>query len=213
MKAPRITFSVVLPLLDLALFWFFVAVPTTMMMLHLWQTARGSNAAHVESGTFTADVPRNRFFAFALETAAAVNSHKVVAANLPGFVGEILVSLPTSWPDSWRPSGFTLDAWRALTWPAFALPCWWLVGRAIDSLFGWSKLHWTALLLGSLLFAFCTTGSLVYAFGMSAAERGEDVHLISGFILWTVLFAALPAAWIRQWRSRIKSRQLMATEL
>jgi hypothetical protein len=58
--------------------------------------------------------------------------------NMPAFLVEIAISLPTTWPDSWHPRlPFPFDDlwfWRAISWPIYALPLWWLAGRGIDGL-------------------------------------------------------------------------------
>jgi hypothetical protein len=62
----------------------------------------------------------------------------VALLNMPAILGEAAISLPTTWPESWHPNlPFPFDDlwfWRAVTWPIYALPFWWLGGRAIDAL-------------------------------------------------------------------------------
>lgn len=62
----------------------------------------------------------------------------VALLNIPSMFGEMAISLPTTWPESWHPNlSFPFDGlwfWRAITWPIYALPLWWLGGRTIDAL-------------------------------------------------------------------------------
>ena len=58
--------------------------------------------------------------------------------NFPAMLVEIAIDLPTTWPDSWYPKlPFPFDDlwfWRAISWPIYALPLWWLAGRSVDGL-------------------------------------------------------------------------------
>lgn len=58
--------------------------------------------------------------------------------NMPASLVEIGISLPTSWPESYRPGWawpLGLYGFRAITWPIWALPFWFFAGRGIDSVF------------------------------------------------------------------------------
>jgi hypothetical protein len=58
--------------------------------------------------------------------------------NIPAMLVEIGISLPTSWPESYRPAWawpIGLFGFRALTWPIWALPFWFFAGRGVDGFF------------------------------------------------------------------------------
>jgi hypothetical protein len=58
--------------------------------------------------------------------------------NAPAMLVELPIDFFTTWPDSWHPNlPYPFDDiwfWRAVTWPFYALPLWWLAGRAMDAL-------------------------------------------------------------------------------
>ena len=205
MKVPRTSFSVLLPLAELAIWVVLIAVPATLSYANLSQTAHGAPTAHVGMGSFTMEIPRQHFLRFAFGSAAIGRAHTITAINIPGTIPEALLSLPISGPRSSYPAGWTLDAWRALVFPFFCLPAWWFVGLGIDSLLGWRRLHWGTLLLGSIFFLLFATLFLGFLFELSASERteGGSEWLLWGIGLWALLFATLPGAWWRQWRSRV----------
>jgi hypothetical protein len=58
--------------------------------------------------------------------------------NAPAMLVELPIDFFTTWPDSWHPPlPYPFDDiwfWRAITWPIYTLPLWWLAGRALDAL-------------------------------------------------------------------------------
>jgi hypothetical protein len=205
MKVPRTSFSFLLPLVELAIWVVLVAVPATLVFLNLQLTAHESPTAHMSSGLVSAEIPREQFLEFAFSSTTDTSANAITAVNIPGIILEILVSLPTSWPDSWHPSGWILDTWRAVIFPFFCLPAWCFVGLGVDSLLGWRRLHWGTLLSGSVFFLLFMVLFLGFLFGMSAAERveGDSGSLLWGIALWALLFAIFPCAWLRQRPSRV----------
>jgi hypothetical protein len=205
MKVTRASFSILLPLFELAIWIALIAVPTTLIFLNLRQTAHGSPTAHVGMGTFDAEIPKRHFLWFAFWSATTSRAHVITAINIPGTIPEFLLSLPTSWPHSWHPVGWTVDSWRAVMFPFFCLPAWWFAGLGTDSLLGWRRLHWGTLLSGSIFFLLFVTLFLGFRFGLSASERaeGDSGWLLWGVGLWALLFATFPCAWLRQSRYRV----------
>jgi hypothetical protein len=121
-----------------------------------------------------------------------------MAINLPGMIFNILISLPTSWPSTWHPAALLPETWEAIVYSFFALPFWWLVGCGLDGVVNNGRLHWSLLLIGTLLCGLCLALALLLHFGMSAAERVGSDSFIRGFAGWTIAFAVLPIAWITQ---------------
>jgi len=95
-----------------------------------------------------------------------------------------------------------LDTWRAIAFPFFCLPAWWLVGLGVDVLLKQRRLHWFTFLTGTLLFILFGVLFFGLRFVLTDSERGEITYPLWGIGLWAVLFAILPIAWFRQWRSR-----------
>jgi len=197
-RKPSISFSVLLPLLALMVWAVLVPTETAYIYLRLSQLSPRSPRLEFNIDRYRIAIPRNRLLSFALMGVATTQSHLVTAANLPGTAGEILISLPTSWPNSWRPHTFSLDSWRCLSWPFFCLPAWWFAGRGIDALLGWHRPRWWTLLIGSLLFAAFAALFFGFRFGMSAEERSGTTWVLWGCALWALLFATFPVAWIRR---------------
>jgi hypothetical protein len=124
-------------------------------------------------------------------------------ANLPGMIGEILESVPTTWPDTRYPEFFDMWQWRAITWPLFASPFGWLAGRAIDSMRGRAVRvrAWEAfpLLAFSL---FLSTFVVVGVFTGTIHDRDSlSLGILGGATLWAVLCLLSPLAWFLQFRS------------
>lgn len=207
MKRWTITFALILPLAELCAALLILTVPALLIFLNLETLAHGTGVAHVEFGQFSETIPRSDFVQFATRSSSFRSSHTLTALNMPGLFGELLVSLPTTWPASWHPAEISIDSWRAVMTPLFCLPAWLLVGCGIDALLGWRNLHWTVLLAGTLLCVLFAALFVGLQFGMSASERGEVVFPLWGLSLWTALFATSPAAWIRRLRTRAKDRR------
>lgn len=200
-KRTHLTFSFLLPLIALSAWLLIIAVPATISYLRLLQMAHGVTVVHVQSGPFSATVSKNEFLWFSVQGIGIQRSDLISAMNMPGFLAEVLISLAISWPASWHLIGWDIKTWRALVMPFFCLPAWFFVGRGFDALLGWRRLHWLTLLFGTLLCVLFLVLFLGLRFGISSEERSEMVFPLWGMSLWAVLFASLPAAWIRQRRT------------
>jgi hypothetical protein len=176
-------------------------VPTATTILQFYAAAHGSNAITIHAGKYRTTVPQRRWLAFALESASSQCSRAITGANIPGTAGEVLISLPTSWPESWHPDGLTLEAWRALTWPFFCLPAWWFVGKGLDGLLSGRWLHWTMFAVGSALCVFCAVLLLGLRFGLEASDR-VDPWVYCGLGFWSIAFGIPPFAWVQQRRRK-----------
>ncbi|NUQ29645.1 MAG: hypothetical protein HOQ35_14185 [Acidobacteriaceae bacterium] len=128
-----------------------------------------------------------------------------MSLDFPGVIGEILISLPTTWPATYHPSHLMMDTWRDLTYPIFSLPFWWFAGTGWDTLFYRRRIRWPFLLLGTLL----SVLFIVAYFGLKSAmdpseQEGMGFHLWA-VMLWGFLFLSMPIAWFRQWRRPAKA--------
>lgn len=210
MRGDRIRFSHILPVLDLALLVLLIFVPITTTSLHLYQASNGSDQVHLHSGQFDITIPRDQIVLWAIRVVTVSKARTTMAINLPGCLFQWLISLPSSSASrfGWHPQALALDTWRALTFPFFALPFWWLVGCGLDALLGRVRLHWSLLLTGTVLFVYLAL-ALGLRFGMSAIERADTGWAVPGLIGWTIAFAILPIAWIAQ---SIRQRHQRAAE-
>ncbi len=101
--------------------------------------------------------------------------------NMPALLVEILVSLPTTWPDSWYPMlpfpFGDLFFWRAISWPIYALPLWSLAGRALDALRrGEHSPSRPITLFEVILMGAIGALSAVCGMGISLTEDPEGLH-------------------------------------
>jgi hypothetical protein len=198
LKVRRFSFALLLPLAELAAWTEIVAAPTALTVYRLHQAARGSDRIGVHFGQFQITLPRRRWLPWALESVSMERWRAITAANLPGTAIETLISLLTSWPSLWHPSGLSSEAWRTVAYPFFCLPAWWFVGLGLDGLLRRRRLHWATLLTGSILCLLFLVPIFGFRFGLSAAERVGMGWVFFGFGFWTVAFGILPIAWIRQ---------------
>lgn len=195
----RPKFAWFVPTLALALTFVALAMPTSVLYLKLRSAAAsGAPSVWMHSKDINLEIDRSDMLRFALNGTAAWEQKVITGVHVPGMFGEVLVSLPTTWPQSWHPQSIPLFSWRSFSLPVFCLPFWWLIGLGMDRLSAKRRSHWTLLLLGSMLSAFI----LFIAIGLNVMGVIEkDTSLapqISGLYLWTVLFAIFPALWLKQ---------------
>ena len=198
----RIHFSHILPVIDLALLVLLIFVPISVVALHLYGASKGSDQIHLHSEQFDITIPRDQIIPWAIRVATVPKAQLMKSLNLPGLIPDILISLPTSWPNTWHPKPLLLETWDALAYPFFALPFWWLVGCGLDGLLQKERIHWSLLLSGTLLSLACLTLLLGFSFGLSVSDQKDSEVFISGATGWTIAFALLPAAWIAQFIRR-----------
>jgi hypothetical protein len=201
-RISRVSFSLLLPILELTLWLVLVPTQAAFNYLHLRQTAHGAASLRLEFGELTLDLQRRKFLPFAFESAAMRESEIISSINIPGVFIDALVSRLFGGAIHRNPFEWTWEAWRAISYPFFCLPAWWFAGLGLDALLGWRRPRWWTLLIGTLLCA----GSLILLLGLrfvlSAQERAGDNWIFLGFIFWTLAFASFPAAWLRSAWSR-----------
>ena len=199
MREDRIPLSHILPVADLALLVLLVIVPITLTSIHLYEASKGATQIHIHSGQSEMSLPRNQIVPLAIRMETVAKAHIIQGINVPGTVFEILISLPTSWPAIWHPAALLPETWDALVFPFFCLPFWWLVGCGLDGLISNERLHWSLLLIGTLLAGSCLALVLGFHVGIPAVDREGNPWLMRGLAGWTIAFAVLPIAWIAQW--------------
>lgn len=209
-KLPRLPFSLLLPLLDLFLWVVVAAIPTTFLYMNASQIASSEPNLTEKIGSTRFPATRDQYIAAAVENSMERTGQVMTAINEPATLAEMLESLPTSWPESWHPQSLELFSWRALTYPLLCLPAWWLVGRSLDALFFSRRLHWPALLTGTifcLLFIICFFGILL---GTPPAPADDGSWACQGLAFWSALFFVSPVAWWLQWRRSRAERETQA---
>lgn len=196
MKKYPLSFSALLPLLDLACWVALLLVPTLLVYLRLKLGVHGS------AGNGSAViVPPEYFLGFALQKAAWGAHGILTILNAPASIGEVVVALLVSHTTSWEPNSMAPSLWRSLTYPFYALPAWWYVGRGIDGMLGRLRLSAADMLVAASLSLFSLAISTGLRFGLSTEERlGQDQinWFITGFAVWTVLFAVPLVGWLLQ---------------
>jgi hypothetical protein len=187
-----------LPVLSMLVWAVVVGVPAARMWMQLRSTTGNTHNAEVGVNRFHMTISPQSFLPFAVNDAVVTHSHALTAMYLPGALVEMPFSLATTAPEEWYPR--RLDQWtvRALILPVHCLPAWWLVGLGLETLLGRRRLRWPALLLGTLLCVGFFALEIGLRFAPDAADVGAIRWVFWGFALWTIFFAALPAAWWRQ---------------
>lgn len=209
MRAPRLPFSLLLPALDLALWVILALIPATLYYFAFLADAQDDHHAITLLQRRQLNVQPEEVARAELEVAMESRSHALVAINLPGLAVEAVTSIGDRWPESWHPEAIGFVAWRALVYPIFALPAWWLAGVSLDALWGRRRISSLAVWLAGLLFLFC---ALMAAVGSILGAGGDpaDAARAAGFALWAGMFALAPFAW---WKQRRRDRQLAEAEL
>ena len=206
LKTLRIRFSFLLPLIELAIWLIVVLVPATLGYFALRSYPHHGNQVMIANMTMPYKTARR----IALEGPALRASHLISALNMPAFFVDVLISLPTSWPDTWKPDGMVLDVWRTFAFPFFALPAWWFAGRGIDSLLFGRKPGKTVTIISAVLCIGFTVLFCGLRFALTPADREGETWPLWGLALWTALFAAFPAAWLRSRRFRTEPLEAIA---
>jgi hypothetical protein len=196
MRAFRLPFSLLLPALDLVLWVFLALIPVSLFYDGFLADAEQDQRPPVTSAREQQlDVKPQEVASQQLEVAMDWRGRLLTTVNLPGLLVEFLTSLGSTWPESWHPEALELFSWRALAFPLYALPAWWFAGVSIDALLGRRRLHWVAMAIALVLFAFCALMLMPLADGLQASK---DYEMTAGTALWTTLFAVAPVAWWRQ---------------
>jgi len=199
---------VVLPIAELLLAAALILVPALVFFFRLKHAAHGSGHVLIHTGQFRTLVPFEGSFSFAFfrATAAAAKSIIVLNINTPASFVELIVSLlrpPFSGTrystSSWYPGWLGLGPGRSLTYPIYALPAWFYVGRGIDALLARRRVGTGNMVLSVVLAGVAIAICCGLRFGLSPWEHQDQVGpYIEGFALWACLFAIPLVAWFRQ---------------
>jgi hypothetical protein len=180
-----------------------VALPVIWMFLKLILSDRHVHAA---AGGFSPHHLGSLFIS-AVRFGIPTEEYLIGALNIPAIAIDLLVDLATTFPESWHPALLTVFQWRAICYPFFSLPFWWFAGVGVDGLLRRRVLRWFSLVPGTLLAALFLIGLAGETFGLPPNDRKGTLYfaMMSGILLWALLFAAFPASWIRNRRIKAVS--------
>jgi len=202
------SFTLLLPVIDLVFWAALVIVPTFIFFMRLKHAANGSHSVYLVFRTYQVNVPSNRFLPFSLDSVAPPAEKLITILDAPAKFVEIAVSLIFFRTGNWLPNWLLRASWRSLIYPIYALPAWIYVGRGIDALLGRNDVRRSNMIASILLSLFSIAVCCTFTFGFSPAERqGQNLldWYSKGFALWAVLFASPFAAWLRQRTNRMPS--------
>lgn len=204
----RNSLAKLLPFLTLALCSVTLIALATPTWVDLAHKPVHNGFIDIYEGTDTFRLPRTAIPRWAIFGAANQLSRPIQALNFPAMTTEMVMSgIMRSWPDSWRPAVFgplpaDLFLWRAIIFPVYCLPFWWIAGVGLDALLGSRQLRRHGLLGGSLLcgfFVFIGTG---LAIAGDHRDYRDMWFIFAGLAIWSILLAAYPAVWLRERRRR-----------
>jgi hypothetical protein len=210
MKKHRL-FSIVLPIVALVVSGSLILFPTLRTYKHLKELARGSAFISLGGGKYQITIPADGLLRFVIFETAFEEQGKITILNAPGHFPNLLVSLLMRGSSNWSPAALTPSLWRVLTFPLFALPAWFFVGRGFDSLFSGGRIYRGEMVTSLLLVAVFLTLSLGLRFGLAVSEcegQGMVNWYITGFALWAALIAIPSVAWFRQRKSAKQEQQM-----
>jgi hypothetical protein len=191
-----------LPTAALLLSSAFVLVPMVRMFFHAKAAARTPATYAMATERYEIVIPADHLLRFVFNEKAFQMQGPITCLNVPGQFLQVLVSRAiTQDTSNWYPATLGRAVWRVISFPFFALPAWFFVGRGIDALFQKTrvnKLEMVVSLTLSILFLVLGIG---LRFGLTDAERADQDLLnsyIAGFVLWAILIGIPFSAWLRQ---------------
>lgn len=194
----RLPFTLLLPVLAVVVWVGIVGLPVAEELVALYRVGSSGHNATVRVGTYQTTIPPERFEAYAVNAAVVTRSHVLTAVYLPGAFVEMPISVATTRPEDWYPREMDRWTWRAVTMVRDSLPSWWLVGLGMEALLRRRRLRWPWLLLSGVLCGMMLVVLGGFAFGASTSAQAGGWWVYAGVVMWIVLFAVGPVAWVRQ---------------
>lgn len=189
-NSSRISFARTLPIVALLLSFLITAIPATRIQL---------------------TAPHGHALRLSIATAASHTSHAVQALNLPAFFADLAAGLLAGSWHGWSPASFDRLTWRAIAFPLYCLPFWWLIGMALDALLAGTQLRRSTLFVGCVLWAVLFSSVWVLAF--TADQRTGILSSCLGFALWFSLSSVFPGLWIKERLAFRRLRTLVTQRL
>ena len=201
MKKYCCSFAVLFPVVEVVGSAGLFLVYALRIFLHLKAAAHGTNTVSFGGEGLKMTLASKDFLSTAFMFASWPAERFIVMVNAPAKYVDILVSLVIAQTGRWEPGWVSAPTWRCLTYPIYAVPAWFCVGRGVDSLLQRGHVR-TFLMVVSAVFGVISASLFgVIRFGLSAADRQSvdtTEWLMIGFALWTSLFAIPVVAWLRQ---------------
>jgi hypothetical protein len=186
-----------LPLLVFAIWIALVVTPAVLVFIQSHETSIGPKDSL--NADYTFDIRRDDLLSIPMTEIMVSRAHTIGTVSLPATVVETLISAPSIRPSSWHSADFTLDYLRALAYPLYCLPVWWFVGAGVDALLGRRHIGSAAKLTGTALTLLFTLIFLGFRSGFKQPDPNGDVNWIFRAVgLWILMFAVLPAVWLKQ---------------
>ena len=139
--------------------------------------------------------------------AAGAGMRVPLILDCPVLLAELPYVILSPDKNEWRPAGFSLDIWRALSLPVAGMALWWLASRGLRALvcFGTSLPMPRISILETVIAAVLLACGLVaaVAIGTSTVADRRDLVLFDvmlGFCLWGILGYATLTARVLQWK-------------
>lgn len=194
---PTVKFSLVLPVLVLLLSASIFIVPA----VHGYRScvrAQQPGSAYIAIGQIA--LPQQRLPQIVFRMTARNVYGPVSGLNAPAIFPDALISIVGGRSGNWFVHKFGLEVWRVISYPFFALPAWWFVGRGFDGLAKHARMRRSDLVVSLAFTVLAAALAAGLRFGLADSERQAQDSLnwfISGLALWGILFAVPAAAWIR----------------
>ena len=193
-----VRFTWLLPMVGVAVWVAVIAVPAVQTCRMLRAIGAQGRNATVRVGLFEGTILPENFWPFAVNEAVVTHSHALTAIQMPGALVEMPLTVALTNPSLWYPKRLDEWTWSLLEMPLYCLPAWCLVGLGMDGLLGRRRVRWPLLVLGSVAWATFVFMLGEYLLGWMLPGRAVEGWVVAGFGLWIVLFAVLPAAWVRR---------------
>ena len=129
--------------------------------------------------------------------------------NLPSFLVQLPYAILSPAKREWVPRGMELTTWRVICWPLVGILFWWSAGRGIEALLAARRhlvqppISWIETVEGATLFLFCSVAAVCVPLSAGVEEGFSPKPLVAGLGTWAALGAAMVAARVAQWRTRM----------
>jgi hypothetical protein len=188
MKPPLRSYALLLPILDCI---FSIALLLGMTGVYFYNYKHAANRMdkiYIGSADNGLVLQSRNFLSFSFNSAALWCLQPIRTLNAPGDFVAVLVSHAMARKPFWFPSSIGPAIWDCVTFPLFAVPAWWYVGRSIDRFRARKRIQSSGITIGAILVAiFATIASVLFL------ELRGDPGLVpgytAGFTLWTFLVA------------------------
>jgi hypothetical protein len=205
MKALRLPYSILLPIIALIVWGVIVFVPALLLVDWLHHPSTRLQYDQAQTGTWGVFVAQYHDFSWSFEMIASLRAPLVNGINLPGSVLNSLASLLLFGSARWHPTAMAPETLRVITTPVLCLPAWWFVGRGVEAILGSRKARLPMLASGAVLCAMFLASAIALRYGMPPQDRTEMTVPIWSFFFWAAAFAIPTIAWCIQKMRRIET--------